>query len=315
VDALLSRRLIFVSGKGGVGKSVVAGALALCARRRGKRVLLAEVDAPRSVGRFLAGSASGPDERETLPGLYTINLAPTEVMDEYVRHTVRVGWLARRILDSPVYERFFAAAPGLKELMVLGKLMTLEQARDGWSRRPRYDAIVVDAPATGHGLSLLRVPLVASEAVPVGPVGSNARRILELLRDQERTTLAIVAIPEEMAVVEAEQFHRSVTQDVGVHAGAVVLNACHERLFSAAEEAEVLERLASGDDGPLAAGIGLLSALTAARRQMRRQRLTRFYAERLRRQLPLPLVQLPFLFDGAIGPAALRRLSERLEAA
>src|SRR5262245_48332920 len=192
LHSLLDRRLVVLSGKGGVGKSVVGLALALAARNEGKRVLLVEVAAPLEAARYLGRPPSGPREREVLPGLHTVNLDPARVMDEYVRQTVKIDLLSRRILESPIYSRFFAAAPGLKDLMLLGKILVLEEAREGLARRPRYDLIVVDAPATGHGLSLLKVPLAASEAVPIGPVGHNARRILRLLRDRDRTALAIV---------------------------------------------------------------------------------------------------------------------------
>ena len=89
-----------------------------------------------------------------------VNLVPAQVMDEYVREMVRVDMLSRKVLDSPIYRRFFAAAPGLPELMVMGKIMILEEERTGWPRRPKYDLIVVDAPATGHSLTFLDVPRV-----------------------------------------------------------------------------------------------------------------------------------------------------------
>src|SRR5262245_18272259 len=157
-----------------------------------------------------------------MPDLATVNLDPAQVMAEYVRHLVKVDFLVRKILDSPVYQRFFAAAPGLAELMVLGKIQVLEEEKE--ARRPRYDLIVVDAPATGHGLSFLNVPLAASRAVGGGPVGGNARRILDLLRDPQRTALVVVTMPEEMAVVEAAELYRSASDDVGIHAVCAVLN-------------------------------------------------------------------------------------------
>src|SRR5438552_8376516 len=199
LDDLLEHRLVILSGKGGTGKSVVGTALAMAARARGKRILFIEVDAPMPASRYLGEAPVGARETEVRPGLSMVNLVPARVMDEYVREMVKVDLLARRIFASPIYRRFFAAAPGLPELMVLGKIMVLEEERTGWPRRPRYDLIIVDAPATGHGLAFLRVPLVASNAVPVGPVGSNARRILAMLRDPARTALVVVAVPEEMA--------------------------------------------------------------------------------------------------------------------
>ena len=304
LDDLLAKRLVILSGKGGVGKSVVGMALAVAARRRGKHVLFVEVDAAIPAARVLG------DE----PGITLLNLEPPRVMDEYVRETVRVDLLARKVLDSPVYRRFFAAAPGLPELMVLGKIMVLVESHARWSHRPLHDLVIVDAPATGHGLAFLKVPLAASEAVPVGPVGNNARRILRLLRDPERTALGIVAIPEEMAAVEAAELQQLAVDEVGMTPRVLFLNQCHERRFTEAEEAAVLRLAAAGADGALAPGVTLGGALAAARRHVRRRKLTRFYETRLRRAVPAPLVALPFLHE-EIGPEAIRSLAARLEAA
>jgi anion-transporting ArsA/GET3 family ATPase len=315
LDELLSRRLVVLTGKGGVGKSTVGAALAVAARERGKRVLLVEVAAPVEAARLLGGPPSGGRETEALPGLFTVNLDPATVMDEYVRHVVRLEMLVRRVLGSPVYRRFFAAAPGLKELMVLGKIMVLEEARKRLSHEPQWDLVVVDAPATGHGLAFLKVPLAASAAVPVGPVGHNARRVLAMLRDPARTALVVVAIPEEMAVVEAVQFHRLAAGELGMEPAAIVLNGCHERRFTDEDEAEVLRLTAEGAEGHLAPGVPLKAALRAARRQIRRRKLTRFYQARLRRSLDTPLVSLPFLFREALGLEDVRLLARKLEAA
>jgi len=315
LDDLLSRRLVVLTGKGGVGKSVVGAALAVAARERGKRVLLVEVAAPVEAARLLGGPPSQGRETEALPGLFTVNLDPAAVMDEYVRHVVKLEMLVRRILGSPIYRRFFAAAPGLKELMVLGKIMVLEEARARLSQRPLWDLVVVDAPATGHGLAFLKVPLAASAAVPVGPIGHNARRVLAMLRDPGRTALVVVAIPEEMAVVEAVQFHGLAKEELKMEPEAVVLNACHERRFTDEDEAEVLRLTTEGADGELEPDVPLPAALRAARRQIRRRKLTRFYQARLRRTLDTPLVSLPFLFREALGLEDVRLLARKLEAA
>jgi anion-transporting ArsA/GET3 family ATPase len=257
----------------------------------------------------------GGRETEVEPGLFTINLDPQRVMDEYVRHVVKFDLFSSRILQSPIYHRFFAAAPGLKELMVLGKIMVLEEERTGLPRRPRYDLVIVDAPATGHGLQFLKVPLAASKAVPVGPVGANARRILSLLRDPKRTALCLVAIPEEMAAVEAAELYHMASDEVGIHSRVLLLNGCQERQLDEAEEAEVLRLSAAGAGGPLGGGLRLEAALGAARHHIRRRKLTRFYEARLKRSLPLPIVRLPFLFREEIGPAEVVLLAERLAAA
>jgi anion-transporting ArsA/GET3 family ATPase len=314
LDRLLERRLVVVSGKGGVGKSLVAAALARAARDRGKRVLLVEVDAPSEAAGYL-GVASRGAEVEVEPGLSVLNLRPAAVMDEYVRHVVRIELLARRILDSAVYRRFFAAAPGLPELMVLGKVMTLVEAREGWPRRFSRDLVVLDAPATGHGLAFLKVPWAAAQAIPVGPVGGNARRIVALLGDAARTALLLVAIPEEMAVVEALEFQRMAGDELQLAPAALVLNGCHERRLSDDQEAEVLRLGAEGAGGRLAPGLSLQAGLAAARRHIRRRKLTRFYATRLKRSSHAPLVTLPFLFREELGAAEVGLLAARLASA
>lgn len=312
LDSLFSRRLLLLTGKGGVGKSVVGAALALAARERGKRVLLVEVAAPVEAARLLGAPPSRGREAEALPGLFTVNLDPGAVMDEYVRHLVRLEIITRRILESPIYRRFLAAAPGLKELMSLGKVMVLEEARARFSHKPVWDLVVVDAPATGHGLAFLKVPLVASAAVPVGPVGHNARRVLAMLRDPRRTALVLVAVPEEMAFVEAVEFHRLAKDELKMEPAALVLNACHERRFTDEDEADVLRLTAEGAGGEVAPGAPLPAALRAARRQVRRRRLTRFYRHRLRRTLDTPLVSLPFLFREGLGLDDVRLLAGTL---
>jgi anion-transporting ArsA/GET3 family ATPase len=309
LEDLLARRLVILTGKGGVGKSTVGAALALAARKRGKKVLLAEIDAPIDMAQRLGGERGAGPEAELLPGLFASNLRPREVMDEYVREVVKVELLYRRILESPVYARFFAAAPGLKELLVLGKILLLEESREGLSRRLRYDLIILDAPATGHGLSLLSIPEAAARAVPAGPVWRNARRILEMLQDPERTAVGLVVIPEEMAVVEAIELKTSLAKS-GFSPRGIILNAWHERRFSAAEEGAILRLSASGTKGRLE-GASLEGALLAARRQIRRRRVGRIHEDRLRR-LGLPLQKLPFLYE-PIDRKALDLLAERLE--
>lgn len=315
LDDLLAKRLVILSGKGGVGKSVVGAALAVAASERGKRVLLVEVAAAHEAARYLGGRPSKGAIREVLPGLFTLNLDPKAAMEEYVRSTVRVEMLARRVLESPLYHRFFAAAPGVPELITLGKVMILEGETTGWRGKPRWDLIVLDAPATGHGLAFLKVPLAASRAVPVGPVGHNARRILALLRDPHKTALGIVAIPEEMAVVEALEFQQLAREELGIEPRAVFLNATYERRFSEAQEAAILRLGKQGGTGLLAPGVSLAAALPAARRQIRRHKLTRFYVARLERALDAPLVTLPYLFRDDLALDDIRALADRLEAA
>ncbi len=315
LDDLLSRRLVILSGKGGVGKSVVGTALALAAHAQGRRILFVEVEAPMPATRFLGERPSGPEPTEVRPGLWMVNIKPERVMDEYVRAKVPIHFLARKVVESPLYTRIFNFAPGLPDLMVLGKIMIMEEEQERWAHGVKFETIILDAPATGHGLAFLKAPVAAANAVPIGPVGNNARRIMKLLRDPARTALVVVAIPEEMAVVEALEFQKMARTELGIDTRAVVLNACHERRLSAAQEQEVLALGRDEAEGRLAPGIVLPAALAAARRHIRRRKLTQFYLRRLRDAIDAPLVTLPFLFTESIHEGDLETLAERLEVA
>ncbi len=304
LEDLLQRRLLLLTGKGGVGKSVVGAALAVAAAARGKRVLFVEIDAAGDAEPLRVGLAA-------IPNVEIVNLEPQAVMDEYVRRKVRIDLIVRKIIESPVYHRFFSAAPGLKELMILGKIVDSVEGKQRWSRRSQFDLVVVDLPATGHGLSLLKVPSAASAAIPVGPVGRQARWIQKALRDPKRTGLVVVAIPEEMAVVEALEFDHSAREEVGMLPVGFILNACHERPMSASQEAEVLRLSSDAAQGRLGDGTPLAEALAAARRRLRQARLTRFYERRVRRGVATPLATLPFVV-GPIDGAALRMLAGKL---
>jgi anion-transporting ArsA/GET3 family ATPase len=309
-ERLLSRRLVIVSGKGGVGKSVVGLSLALAAREQGKRVLFAEIDAPLEAARLLDVGPVGPTETEIRPGLFALNLKPVRAMEEYVRRSLKVELLARRVLDSPIYQRFFAAAPGLKELMVLGKVMEIEERHT--RRSPAYDLIVLDAPATGHGLSMLKVPLAAASAIRVGPIGRQASRLLELLRDARRTTLLVVSTPEEMAVVEALELRDLAAGEIGIEVEAMVMNACHERRLTKRQETEVRGLETGRLSGRLERGVPTAAALAAARHHLGRAARSNSYRARLRRQAQLPVVTLPFIHKAPLDENGLGVLSARI---
>jgi ABC-type uncharacterized transport system ATPase component len=136
-----------------------------------------------------------------------------------------------------------------------------------------------------------------------------------MLRDPKRTALAIVALPEEMAVVEALEFQRMTRDELGIEARAFILNGCHERRFTGAQEAEILRRVTEDEDGRLAPGVTLQAALAAGRRHIRRRKLTQFYRKRLEQAADAPVVSLPLLFTDRIDEAALETLAGRLEAA
>ncbi len=179
MTSLFDRSLLFIVGKGGVGKSTVATALALAAVRRKKRVLLVGLDFDDRA-RSIAGlrQAEGRDPVEALPGFFRQNVEGKAALEEYLHLIIPVRRVLKAVFDSKVYQYFVAAAPGLKELMTIGKI---------WYEvdRGRWDLVIVDSPATGHALQYLRMPKTASEAFTTGLVHREAKRVWSLLSRPE----------------------------------------------------------------------------------------------------------------------------------
>ncbi|MBY0400248.1 ArsA family ATPase [Myxococcota bacterium] len=225
VRSLLDRRLIVVTGKGGVGKTAVACAVAEAARQAGKRVLLVETARQEAVAaRFEKDPRPvGHAGRELAPGLRALRIDPHEALAEYVGLQLKLAVLTDRILRSEIFTQLLEAAPGWRELIVLGKIWHLEQRSDR-AGRPLHDLIVVDAPATGHGLTFLDVPRVARQAVRAGPLARHAGWVEALIHDPERTVLLPVTLPEELPVLETAELVRRAREQVGIAVDRIVVN-------------------------------------------------------------------------------------------
>src|SRR5437588_5283422 len=183
VPALLEKCLIFVTGKGGVGKSTVATALGLLAARRGLRTVIAELSAQERVQRLLEHHAEHFQEVELTPGLFTISIDPEHAMDEYLR--VKLGAVGHALGSSKLFHAFAMATPGMRELLSIGKVWELAQLQRRTRGAAPYDLVIVDAPATGHGGGMLRTPRTFAEIAPVGPVARQGRNIASTIVDRQ----------------------------------------------------------------------------------------------------------------------------------
>jgi anion-transporting ArsA/GET3 family ATPase len=301
--ALLDRRLLVVTGKGGVGKSTVAAALGLLAARRGKKVLVCELNAHERVAPMLGAPPSGTAIREILPGLSSVNVTPHEAMREYGLMVLKFRTIYEAVFENRVVRHFLRVVPSLAELVMLGKV--LNEVRATEDGRPRWDLVVLDAPATGHAVQLLRVPAALLDTVPAGPLRSDAEWMNALLVDPRTTAVSIVTLPEEMPVNEAVDLDRQVRGVLGMPSGALLVNAMPEARF-AREERERLDALVTAPSplGP---------AARAARLQAIRAEQATRYLERARAALDLPAVILPLVATDQWDRAAVERISAALE--
>src|SRR5215211_4125895 len=199
---LLDKRLVVVTGKGGVGKTTVAAALGLKAARLGKRTIVCEVAEQERLATLFGESADGYRERELGPGLFGISIDPERAKREWLEYQLRSGTLAGLLGGSRIFQYLTAAAPGLSELVTIGKVWELAQLQRKTPKAAPYDLVIVDAPATGHGIAMLRAPHTFSEVARVGPIHRQAGYIHGFLTNPASTGVLTVALPEEMPVNE-----------------------------------------------------------------------------------------------------------------
>jgi anion-transporting ArsA/GET3 family ATPase len=236
-------QLLFVTGKGGVGKTTVAAALARQLAAQRKRVLLVETAAERSVAALFGGAELGAEPVEMEARLAGVRIDSRALVESYFRRLLRLPFLANRLFASGTFRAVTAAAPGVTEFVILDHLQQwTEPGR--LTRRAPYDAVIVDGPASGHAVRLLRTPSQLARLVPRGPIGSSVARLQALLDDHSRTRVVVVAIPDEMAVTEALET-RSAIAGVGLALAAPVLNRVWPQRFSAADE-KTLSDVAAG---------------------------------------------------------------------
>ncbi len=309
--SLLDKRLVFVTGKGGVGKTSVAAGLALLAASQGKRVLACEVDAKGDLSTFFEAQAITYAEREVAPGLWAMSMDTEQALREYLSLNLHLPVLVRLGPVARVFEFVADAAPGVREILVVGKLC--------WEvREQRWDLVVVDATATGHIVGHLAAPEAINELVKVGLVRQQTRWMLDILTDRTVTGLAVVTTPEEMPVNETIELVGSLGQKTQIGLAAVIVNRVLPELFGRGEEATFesirtgagLDALASatgGDPGPV---------LEAARLAVTLRRTGASHLDRLRSALgsACEMLYVPYLFSRAAGMRSSRQIADALAA-
>jgi anion-transporting ArsA/GET3 family ATPase len=304
VPALLDKRLVFVTGKGGVGKSTVATALGLLAARRGLRTIVAELASQERVQGLFEHEREQFRELELAPGLFTISIDPEQAMEEYLR--VKAGTLGQALGSSRLFQAFTMATPGMRELLSIGKVWELAQPGRRTRGAAPYDLVIVDAPATGHGVGLLRTPRTFADIARVGPIAHQGRAIADTIADHAFTGVIAVATPEEMPVNETMTLATELARD-DLSLDLVIVNALYPARFEPAEIAELAAAL-TRTRSALAR-----SALRAALSEHARAATQREQRDRLRDHVDGRLVELPYVFADHLGLGELDALAGALE--
>lgn len=320
---LLERKLVFVTGKGGVGKTTIAAALAWLAASRGKKTLVCEIDAKGDLTSFYETGPIQFAEREVAPRLWAMSMDTEASLKQYLALQLKVPLMATIGPVAKMFDFVASAAPGVREIVTVGKLC--------WEVRERhYDFIVVDAPASGHVVGLLSAPQAINQLVHVGPVRQQTGWMLDILGDPLKTGALIVATPAEMPVSETVDLAGRLRGETNVDLAAVVVNRVLPELFGRGEE-EVFERLGGGDDPAGAAaeeakrsiesclGGPLDPLIDAARLAVNMRRSRAEHINRLRLAMEgsdsgVPLLYMPYLFFRANGLRATHQIADALSA-
>jgi anion-transporting ArsA/GET3 family ATPase len=309
VTSLIDRKLIFVTGKGGVGKTTIAAALGSLAAAQGKRTLVCEVDAKGNLADFFEAGATGFDPKPISERLFAMSMNTEESLKEYLSLQLKLPVLARIGPLARTFDFVATAAPGVREILTVGKLAW--EVREG-----HYDLVVVDASASGHIVGQLAAPDAINELVHVGLVRDQTGWMLDILGDPERTGVVIVAAPEEMPVQETIELAARLREETVVDLAAVIVNRVLPELFNDAEE-QLFERLrtdealvgglAQAADGPVG------PILDAAELAVRLRRSRAGHLQRLRAELSdVELLYVPYLFQRSHGVRATNRIAGHL---
>jgi len=319
MTSVLEQKLLVIAGKGGVGKTTIAGAVGLLAANRGLRTLVVDVSQQdRLPALFGVAKQHAGVETELREGLWSLSIDPDRALLEWLQ--ALGGRLSGRLLaSSSTFQYFAAAAPGAKELVSMVKIWELTQGKRRRGRALGYDLVVLDAPATGHALGLLQSPRTFGAIARVGPIATQTRRVEELLRDPARSSYLAVAQGTEMAVTETLELDAGLRRELDRRVHAVIVNAVLPQRFTGAE----LRRLAQlgGDERahpgrPLGAKRPAVdtvtrSAMLAARAVHDRARYQHNQVARLRRRR-FEVFSVPFQFATELDLPALARIAAHL---
>ncbi|MEZ4265085.1 MAG: ArsA family ATPase [Myxococcota bacterium] len=299
-------RFVIVAGKGGVGKSTMCAALGLLSARAGARTLIVEFNANQKAPALFGKVSADYEIQELEPNLYSLAIQAEPALHEYALRKVRFERVYQTIFQHEAVKRLLAMIPGMNELLLLGKAFDLERERK--HGEPVWDRIIIDSPATGHGVSLLRLPSAILGVIERGPMADEVRKMQELLVDPARTAIHLVTLPEEMPVRETLELLGQIDTLLQIPKGWLFINSVWPEVLDAsdAELLKLMHSTAQGVDPVVDA------ALARAERMAERRRFQEAYLAELARKVQMPSVEVPYLFVPEFGRDAIHTLADHI---
>jgi anion-transporting ArsA/GET3 family ATPase len=303
---LYNRRFVLFSGKGGVGKTTMASAFALSCARRGQRTLLMELNVKDKVSSLFGADHVGTEISEIEDNLFAVNVTPSAALEEYALMILKVKLIYKAVFENRIVRSFLKVIPGLNELLMLGKAYYHATEQDAHGR-PVWDKIILDAPATGHGIFFLKIPSVITSIISSGHMYEEARRIQALLQNPEQSALVLVTLAEDMPVNETLMLSDVVRDELEMPIGCVMANAVYRPLFDAEQSAFIASQAACEHPAELT------GFFDAAFFRASRVELQQFYLERLNREGSWPILTVPYYFMDRMSFATISEIADHFE--
>jgi anion-transporting ArsA/GET3 family ATPase len=308
-DKIADKRLTLFLGKGGVGKTTMAAAWALALSRRNKKVLLAQVNAKERLSQLLGVGKVTTEVEKVKDNLWAVNMTPEASLHEYGLMVLRFESVYKLVFENKMSKAFLRAVPGIDDWTILGKAWFHEQEKQK-DQSYRFDHIVLDCPATGHGVIFLGAPKAVTQVSPDGPLTEYAQKMKTMLEDTQKTTPVYVTLPEDMPYNETIELRHKIERQVGLPKGRVVINGIHPNVLDAETTAAYQAVLNTPDatEGPLAPFI------QAAQRRIGRRQLQDGYIQKIEHSFQeLPIAKIPFFASRSFGPKEVEQIADLLE--
>ncbi|MFZ2631701.1 MAG: ArsA family ATPase [Desulfosalsimonadaceae bacterium] len=308
LQSIFSRRVIFVLGKGGAGKTTATVALGMAAQRMNKRVLLVEIGDSDTLGSICLNRTLSETPEEISSNLWGARVHPKAELEAYIHAHVSSGFIARKIIRSRLFSYLFDATPGLKEVMSLARIWRWEKETNK-DAEPRFDLIIVDAPATGHALSLLRLPEQLIRMIRVGPVANQIRELQRLLKNPQKTCLVLVTLPEELPVNEAMEFYSAADDELEMPVAVTLINCVYPSYFTQNELNQINALKDALKKHPGSPGNAMLDS---ALRLVRRRDMQQKYIDQIQARTLGRMKEMPFYFTNDLTLEDIDALSHHL---
>lgn len=302
---LLKKRVLFITGKGGVGKTTISAILGITAKKMGKKVLICEINTKEKIAPLLGYEEVGSEITEVESNLFIVNINPKDALKEYGLMLLKSKILYNTIFENKFVKKFLDGLPGFSELITIGKIAFHEAEKDK-NGNNKYDIIIIDAPSTGHGITFLKFPMTVLKVLKSGALFEEEKKINDLLKNKDKTAINIVTQPEELPINESKELYNIIKNELEMPIGCLFINNVFLKLFpnELCDDFKLIQQYIQNDE--------FEHLKNAALYQISRQNLNNQYIEIAQKEINMKNILIPYIFSENFSRKDILYLSELL---